>query len=262
MLQQAFAAHAAIIAEDDPSIQGLAVAGSWLTQELDEFSDLDLVLITNEKVGGNKERMMAYANKFGNLLNAFTGEHVGEPRLLICLYNEPLLHVDIKFIIADELKTRVENPVLLFDRDGSLQQIIDSTSCQFPHPDHQWIEDRFWTWIHYALLKIGRGEYMEAHDFLAFLRMVVFGPLLHIKNKNLPRGVRKVETTIAAEDFNQLQQTLAINNKASLLAALDQSVQLYRSLRNDLFTTETKLQQQTEEAVMMYFEEIRKKADI
>jgi hypothetical protein len=259
MLQQAFAAHAAIIAEDDPSILGLAVAGSWLTQELDEFSDLDLLLINNTKVGGDKDQMMAYANKFGNLLNAFTGEHVGEPRLLICLYNEPLLHVDIKFITADELKTRVENPVLLFDRDGSLQQIIDSTSYQFPHPDHQWIEDRFWTWVHYALLKIGRGEYMEAHDFLAFLRMVVFGPLLHIKNNNLPRGVRKVETTIAADDFHQLQQTLAVNNKASLLAALDQSVQLYRSLRNDLFTADTILQQQTEEAVMNYFIELKKK---
>jgi hypothetical protein len=80
MVQQAFAAHAAIIAEDDPSIQGLAVAGSWLTQELDEFSDLDLVLITKENVGGNKEQMVSYAKKFGNLLNGFTGEHVGEPR--------------------------------------------------------------------------------------------------------------------------------------------------------------------------------------
>lgn len=259
MIQQAFAAHAAIIAEDDPSIEGLAVAGSWLTQELDEFSDLDLLLITNEKVGGDKEKMIAYAGKFGNLLNAFSGEHVGEPRLLICLYNNPLLHVDFKFITADELKTRVENPVLLFDRTGSLQQIIDSTSFQFPHPDHQWIEDRFWTWVHYALLKIGRGEYMEAHDFLAFLRMVVFGPLLHIKNNNLPRGVRKVETTIAAEDFNQLQLTLAVNNKASLLAALDQSVQLYRSLRNELFTADTTLQDQTEEAVMKYFEEMTDK---
>lgn len=259
MIQQAFAAHAAIIAEDDLSIQGLAVAGSWVTQELDEFSDLDLILITNEKVGGDKAKMIAYAQKFGSLLNGFTGEHVGEPRLLICLYNEPLLHVDIKFITPDELKTRVENPVLLFDRTGSLQQIIDSTSFQFPHPDHQWIEDRFWTWVHYALLKIGRGEYMEAHDFLAFLRMVVFGPLLHIKNNNLPRGVRKVETTIAAEDFNQLQLTLAVNNKASLLAALDQSVQLYRSLRNELFTADTTLQDQTEKAVMKYFEEMKDK---
>ncbi len=257
MFQQAFAAHAAIIAEDDHSIQGLAVAGSWLTQELDEFSDLDLMLITKEKVGGDKEKMIAYANKFGKLLNGFTGEHVGESRLLICLYDAPLLHVDIKFITPDELKTRVENPFLLFDRDGSLQQIIDSTSYQFPHPDHQWIEDRFWTWVHYALLKIGRGEYMEAHDFLAFLRMVVFGPLLHIKNNNLPKGVRKVETTLAAEDFNQLQQTLAVNNKESLFAALDQSVQLYRSLRNKLFTADTVLQQQTEEAVMKYFEEMR-----
>ena len=88
--------------------------------------------------------------------------------------------------------------------------------------------------------------------------MVVFGPLLHIKNNNLPRGVRKVETTIAAEDFDQLQQTLAANNRASLLAALDQSVQLYHSLRHELFTADTVLQEQTEAAVMNYFEEMKK----
>ena len=32
------------------------------------------------------------------LLAAFTGEHVGEPRLLICLYRSPLLHVDLKYV--------------------------------------------------------------------------------------------------------------------------------------------------------------------
>ncbi|WP_286862331.1 MULTISPECIES: hypothetical protein [Sphingobacterium] len=74
--------------------------------------------------------------------------------------------------------------------------MIDTTKAQFPVPDFQWIEDRFWTWMHYGLTKIGRGEYMEALDFMAYLRMAVFGPLLHIKNNNLPRGVRKVETTL------------------------------------------------------------------
>jgi hypothetical protein len=31
------------------------------------------------------------------LLVGFTGEHVGEPRVLICLYGPPVLHVDLKF---------------------------------------------------------------------------------------------------------------------------------------------------------------------
>ena len=38
------------------------------------------------------------AGTLGHLLHAFTGEHVGEPRLLICLYGPELLHVDLKFM--------------------------------------------------------------------------------------------------------------------------------------------------------------------
>ena len=38
------------------------------------------------------------AESCGGLLAAFTGEHVGEPRLLICLYGPPLAHVNLKFV--------------------------------------------------------------------------------------------------------------------------------------------------------------------
>jgi len=135
--------------------------------------------------------MLDYANRLGQLLSGFTGEHVGEPRVLICLYDNPLLHVDIKFLTLPEFHTRIETPVILFDKSGQLQHALNNSAPTFPFPDYQWIEDRFWIWVHYALLKIGRGEYLEAFDFFGYLRMVVFGPLLDIKNNNLPRGVRK-----------------------------------------------------------------------
>ncbi|HZG26771.1 MAG TPA: hypothetical protein VEZ17_19420, partial [Chitinophagaceae bacterium] len=112
--------------------------------------------------------MIDYARNFGQLLLAFTGEHVGEPRLLICLYDNPLLHVDIKFVTLEEFGTRVETPVILFDRNSQLKQVINQTTAIFPYPDFQWIEDRFWTWVHYAALKIGRGEYFEAIDFFGY----------------------------------------------------------------------------------------------
>ena len=41
-----------------------------------------------------------FAERLGPLLAVFSGEHVGEPRLLICLYGPPLLHVDLKYITA------------------------------------------------------------------------------------------------------------------------------------------------------------------
>ncbi|MGF1923251.1 MAG: nucleotidyltransferase domain-containing protein, partial [Bacteroidia bacterium] len=173
MIQFEFANKARTVLETDDNIIGLAVAGSWITNEIDEFSDLDLILVTKEKISGDKNMMLDYARRLGDFLSGFTGEHVGEPRVLICLFDNPLLHVDIKFLTLEEFHTRIETPTLLLDRNGQLQDAINNSQAKFPFPNYQWIEDRFWTWIHYALLKIGRGEYLEAYDFLGFLRMVV-----------------------------------------------------------------------------------------
>lgn len=257
MIQHDFAIRAKSILAPDDDVIGLAVAGSWLTNEIDEFSDLDLILITKQKVSDDKGQMLGYANSLGDFLSGFTGEHVGEPRVLICLYDNPLLHVDIKFVTLDEFHTRIETPVVLLDKDGQLEETIRNSQPHFPYPDFQWIEDRFWTWIHYALLKIGRGEYLEAYDFMGFLRMVVFGPLLHIKNDNLPRGVRKVETDLAPDDLEKLKLTIPAYDRQSLLDSLRSAVLLYRELRVELFEN-VSLQTATEAKVMAYFDEIER----
>jgi len=256
-IQEQFANNVVEAVRDDEKVVGLAVAGSWLTNEIDEFSDLDLILVTKEKISGDKSKMLNYAKQFGHFLSGFTGEHVGEPRVLICLYDNPLLHVDIKFVTPDEFGERIETPIILLNKGEQLKRILQETEPKFPYPDYQWIEDRFWTWVHYALLKIGRGEYVEAFDFFGFLRMVVFGPLLHIKNENLPRGVRKVETQLASEDFEQLRRTLPTYSKKALLDSLQHSVILYKQLQQELFSAEVTLQLETEGKVMEYFQEIK-----
>ncbi|WBV56314.1 nucleotidyltransferase domain-containing protein [Chryseobacterium daecheongense] len=257
MIQVEFANKAKEILQTDETIIGLAVGGSWISDQMDEFSDLDLIIVTEQKVTGDKNVMINYAKRLGNFLSAFTGEHVGEPRLLICLYDNPLLHVDLKFVTLEEFHERVETPTILLDKNGRLQKVIDHSVSSFPYPDYQWIEDRFWIWIHYALLKVGRGEYFEAFDFLGFLRMSVFGPLLHIKNNNLPRGVRKVETDLDIKDLEDLKLTLPQYNRHSLLECLHHSVLLYRKLRNVLFGNNIILQDETEKKVMLYFEELK-----
>jgi len=256
MVQAAFANRAKIILETDENVIGLAVAGSWLTNEIDEFSDLDLILVTTGKITDDKNLMLDYAKRLGEFLSGFTGEHVGEPRVLICLYDNPLLHVDIKFVTLDEFHFRIETPEILLDKGGQLQSVINNTTPKFPHPDYQWIEDRFWTWIHYVLLKIGRGEYFEAYDSFGFLRTVVFGPLLHGKNGSLPRGVRKVESVLSEEDLNSLKQTIPRYDRQGLLASLRNSVLLYRQLRTAIFDDKIEWRTETETKVMSYFDEI------
>ena len=260
MIQKEFAEKARQILETDDDVIGLAVAGSWLTGEMDEFSDLDIIVVTKDKISTNKEKMLDYAKRLGDFLSGFTGEHVGEPRVLICLYDNPLLHVDIKFLTLDEFDQRIETPVILIDREGQLKSVLEQTKPKFPYPDYQWIEDRFWVWVHYTLLKIGRGEYMEAFDFFGFLRMVVFGPLLHIKNNNLPRGVRKVEQ-LPVKDFEQLQATIPTYSKVSLLDSLHHSVTLYRQLRTELYSADIKFQSDTETKVMEYFDYLKRRGD-
>ncbi len=143
MIHKQFADKAVRILQADENVIGLAAAGSWLTNEMDEFSDLDLVLVTKEKITGDKNNMLAYAKRLGEFLSGFTGEHVGEPRLLICLYDNPLIHVDIKFVTLQEFQTRIENPVILFERDKQLQTVLNTTVSEFPIPEYQWMEDRF-----------------------------------------------------------------------------------------------------------------------
>ena len=258
MIQQKFATNIANIVSSDTSITGLAAGGSWITGEMDEYSDLDLVLVTREKTGGNKEKMLAYAKTFGNFISGFTGEHVGEPRLLICLYDDPLLHVDIKFLTLEEFRYRIEDPVILFERDNLLTNIIQSTRAEWPQPDFQWIEDRFWTWVHYACMKIGRGELMEAYDFLSFLRQTVLSPLLQVKNNKQVRGLRRVETQLSLSDLENLKITIAQYNKASIIKALDNSISIYKSIRIKLFPAAITLQEKAEKKSLEYFKQIKK----
>jgi predicted nucleotidyltransferase len=256
MFQKKFALQAVEILKADTNVLGIAVSGSWLTADFDEFSDLDLVLVTRDQIAGNKALMLDYANRLGNLLNGFTGEHVGEPRLLICLYEDPLIHVDIKFLLPEEFSTRVEDPQILYDNQGLLEAALKAEPAIWPFPGYQWMEDRFWIWLHYATTKLGRGELFEALDLLTFLRSQILAPLLLIKNNKLPKGVRKAEQLLPASDLKKLRQTVADYDAASIAQSTWNAVRLYQELRAVLYPPAVNLQSGTELRAVEYFEEI------
>src|ERR1044072_7553111 len=184
----------------DQRVVGVAAGGSFITNSMDEFSDLDLIIaIEPAHYAGVSLERMKIAASLGKLLAAFTGEHVGEPRVLICLYEAPLLHVDLKFVSLDDVATRVEDPCVLWERDGRLSSALAQGKAEYPARSPHWIEDRFWIWVHYAATKIARGELFEAIEFLSFLRVTVLGPLALARAGARPSGVRKIETI--APDF-------------------------------------------------------------
>jgi hypothetical protein len=219
--------------KSDNRIMGVAVGGSLIENMVDEFSDLDLVIAVepNQYPSVMNERYEIVAS-LGNLLSGFTGEHVGEPRVFICLYDKPLLHVDFKFVSLEDLPHRVEDPLIIWERQECLTKGLSRGIAKFPNPDHKWIEDRFWIWIHYASTKIGRGELFEAVDFISFLRTNVLGPLGLEQAGARPSGVRKIEM-LAPEFAHKLRRTITGYNATECLNALRSCIDIYRSLRMD-----------------------------
>jgi len=217
----------------NPRMTALLAGGSMMQGTMDAYSDLDLVIVYNDEYRDEiMEQRIAIAEELGHLLSAFTGEHVGEPRLVICLYGPEPLHVDLKFVRLQELAARVENPLIVWERGSEVAALLQQTMPSFPMPDPQWIEDRFWVWVHYGATKLGRGELFECIDHLAYMRSAVLGPLVHLRNGQLPRGVRKLESYAAAE-VKELQGTVPSYSFDSCYHAMKLTIEMYRRLRQE-----------------------------
>lgn len=241
--------------ERDLRIVGVAAGGSFLTDSMDEFSDLDLIVATESSDHGDvmtdRRRIAA---TLGPLLAAFTGEHVGEPRLLICLYDgAPPLHVDLKFVALPDLVTRVEDPAVLWERRGRLTSALAAGTAEYPAPNRQWIEDRFWVWVHYAATKLGRGEIFEVLECLSFVRATVLGPLALVGAGARPTGVRRLER-LAREHVGRFQATVAIHDAAACGRALRACIESYLVLRSQ--GAGLQVHEGAERAAMQYLAEI------
>lgn len=230
-LHEDFIEKALPVLKADERIVGISAGGSWITNSMDEFSDIDLVIsVIPDHFSSVMDERIVIAKKLGNFLAVFTGEHVNEPRLLICLYGPPLLHVDLKFISAPDIINRVEDPIILWEKNGQVSSYMEQKPPKYPAPDLQWIEDRFWIWIHYAATKLGRGELFEVIEFISFLRMNVIGPLILMRNGYTPSGVRRIEMK-AKEELPLLIKTVTDYNAFSCVSSLKTIISLYRDLR-------------------------------
>ena len=215
----------------DPRFEALLGTGSMASGGFDEESDLDMVLVVRPEAHANvMTERLAFAGRLGALLAAFTGEHVGEPRLLICLYGPPLLHVDLKFVATDDLGSFSEQPVLLWARDiPAFRNRLDAIPIGQAGHNAQWFEDRTWLWLHYSATKVRRGEYFEALSGLDFFRDVVLGPMLRRNAGERSRGLRRIESSLGARE--RLLPTLATYDRGTIIEALRRSIALYMELR-------------------------------
>ncbi|GAL36419.1 putative plasmid-related protein [Vibrio maritimus] len=217
----------------DARICGIGASGSFATDTMDEYSDLDLVIaIHPESVESVMNERFQLIERIGGSVAAFTGEHVGEPRLVIALFEPDAVHVDFKFVSLPDAAMRVDDTQVLWQQGSLLTDCFSTKQPYYPQPDPQWIEDRFWIWTHYAATKIARGEYFEALDFISFIRHNVLSPLALKQNGLTPSGVRTIEKRLPALN-QQLKNTIATTEKTSLVGAFEACIALYLELRGN-----------------------------
>jgi hypothetical protein len=150
---------------------------------------------------------------------------------------------------------------VLWERAGALTKIIEEHKPAAEKiRDLQWMEDRFWTWIHYGAQRLGRGELYETLDFLSFLRAHVLAPLLAAKKNLPPRGMRKVERYSQREDLDVLRTTVPDGyDPRECERALRASAKMYVGLRETLAQEELERNRRAEMSAMSYLHEVSEK---
>lgn len=230
-----FAQEAARQLEQQPFILGLALGGSFMEGRLDEFSDLDFhVVVADTHRDWPLEARIALFAPLGQLLCAYANGH--DSRVLISLYDCPplLLHVDWKWITLKEFEIRVENPSVLFEQENCLTEIMNRTNWAYPLPDWAAADPKFWTWMHYVLSKLGRGELLEAVDYLCEVRSSLVGPMVLHKNGFSPRRMRRAEQLPPAE-WQLLQPSIVWQHSTrACFEAIVGMIELYCQTRQHL----------------------------
>lgn len=217
----------------DERLMAALAAGSSISHQLDEHSDLDLVLVVRpEAYAEVLESHVRYPVRIDGLLLAFVGYHVGEPRLVIALYDNPIIHVDFKFVTPDPLSDHMETPIVLFEHGDEVSRRMAEGRSEWSNRDPQWLEDRFRAWVHYGAVKIARRELLEALGFLSDIRGMVLGPLAARRRGRHQRAIRRVEQLDPAF-ANRLNATLATDDTQDIWRALEACMKLYCDLRCD-----------------------------
>lgn len=254
---QEFIVHVTEKLKQDERLLGLSIAGSYVDGHMDEYSDVDFVIVVKDEYFDEimAERQQTAAS-LGDLLVGFTGEHVGEPRLLICLYDQPLLHVDYKWVTLHDFQTqRVEDPHVLWEVDGALTKAIQAQKGTYPPLDLQWFEDRIWVWVHYAASKLRRGEHLECASVVLFFQERILASMAKIKAGYLPRGYRHFERELP-DEIGRFQATIdKCHRPETLKENLRDAALFYKELRAacDPDSTLT-LRTRAERAAMAYLE--------
>jgi predicted nucleotidyltransferase len=222
-------------ASADPDVVGMVVTGSFATGEADELSDVDLrVYVRPVAVESVVARIPDLAAAGGRVVALFVAEHLGIPTLTIVLYDD-LVHVDFDVVAADRAAEHNDGlpAVVLWEREP-ISDALPGTYVPEVAAGVRWLEARIWTWSWYIQSKVLRGELYEALDGLQYVRDRVLFRLLAFHGERRPAGGRRAENVVGDHGDAFARTVPKALDPASVLAALREEIDLYRTLADPL----------------------------
>lgn len=227
----------------DDRIAGLVLGGSFASSalETDYYSDIDVYIIVREHQFEPvfADRAMI-AEAIGTPLFRFNADHLpGGEHDYIVLYEGPI-KVDFIYLSgADFEPERKWGPFYpLIDHTGEITDVLAaSADYSLPEPSEARILDmnqKFWTWCWYVFGKIERGELWEAVDGIHTIRTLALLPLLAWTSNTPEQGYRRLEETLNPGLAPKFAATLVQRDPDTLYAALQNEIDLYCDLRDEV----------------------------
>lgn len=250
------AAHRAILqraiafAETDPRILGLA-----LHYQQNNWNAEEMVLVTSaESFHRTAPHLKEIAASFGSLVLAY--EPVGHTasRELICLFDDPVDRIDLIVMPLENLPLTYST--ILCQKGKALTDLLAGQRTVPPHVDLQWMEDRFWVWLHSAANSLREGALFETLEQIGNLRSQILAPLVLCKNKQPTDQLAALEEK-GGEDLGSLRATVPLYDARSCEISLREAAKLYVGLRETLAPDSLKRHQRAELAVMRHLHAVK-----
>ena len=251
--QKEFLDRAVSIAEKDARFVGLALHEAADHER--EFTSLELVFVCTPLAFGDcAGDLKGVAEALGPILLRYEQEKSDAEYELSCLYDEPLRRIDLRLLPTDGVAL-LHAPQILWDRDETLAKELAKHRDVTPPLDLQWMEDRFWLWLHGAAEALRQGAIFEALHQMSCLRTRILAPLL-LKKQALPSDALLALDTAGGDEISSLRATVPLYDARSCELSLREAAKLYVGLRETLAPENLRRHRRAEMAVMRHLHQV------
>lgn len=227
----------------DDRVEALVLGGSLARREGDEWSDVDVYVVTADSDFDDvfAERHTAAA-AVGRPVAQFTVPAAGSGSTDLIVLFDDVVKLDLMYYRASEIQPHRKwaHALVLKDVRGLMGEVRQKSSdiALTALPDEQLLrlDQQFWVWCLFAFGKIRRGERWAALDALHEIRTAAVIPLLLAVAGQHDEGYRRLETKLGKGE-GPLARTVASLDADSQLAALRQEIDLFAAARRSLFSS-------------------------